>query len=155
MKIIIAGSRGFNDYELLQSICDSIVLDIRSSNPPNIEIVSGKAKGADLLGERYANNRDIPVKEFPADWKKFGKSAGYKRNEEMAKYSDYLIAFWDFESKGTKHMIDLAHKHKLKVKVIRWYPTPSTKPIEYKSREEIQQKERIIKGLFWVPQDPE
>lgn len=113
MKVIIAGSRTFNDYNLLKLNCDKTL-----SLFPEIEIVSGTANGADKLGERYANEKGYTIKQFPAEWDKYGKSAGYKRNEQMAKYSDVLIAFWDGKSKGTKHMIDLAERYKLKVVII-------------------------------------
>lgn len=113
MKVIIAGGRKFNDYDLLYKNCDK-VLRIKKNE---IEIVSGTANGADKLGERYAKEKGYPIKQFPANWDKYGKSAGYKRNEEMAKYADGLIAFWDGKSKGTKHMIDLAKQYELKVKV--------------------------------------
>ena len=109
MKTIIAGSRGFNDYGLLCQICKEELLT---------EVVSGTARGADQLGERYSDENGIPKKQFPADWDKYGKSAGYKRNTEMAKYADALIAFWDGESRGTKHMIDLAKQHNLKTRVV-------------------------------------
>ena len=113
MKIIIAGSRNFNDYNLLKSSCDNLLTKFT-----NIEIVSGTARGADKLGERYAREKGYDIKEFPANWDKFGKSAGYIRNDEMAQYSDMLIAFWDGTSRGTKHMIDLANKRGIKVIVI-------------------------------------
>ena len=112
MKVIIAGSRNFNDYNLLKSSCDNLLTQFT-----NIEIVSGTARGADKLGEKYAMEKGYDIKEFPANWN-LGKSAGYIRNDEMAKYSDMLIAFWDGTSKGTKHMIDLANKRSLKVIVI-------------------------------------
>ncbi len=113
MKIIIAGGRTFNNYDLLSESCDKAF-----SLQKEIEIVSGTADGTDKLGEKYAKEKGYTVKQFPADWNKYGKSAGYKRNEEMAKYADALIAFWDGKSKGTKHMIDLAKRYNLKVKVI-------------------------------------
>ena len=113
MKVIIAGGRTFNDYDLLCQHCDIVV-----SLQTEIEIVSGTANGADKLGEKYASERAYPVKQFPAEWSKYGKSAGLKRNEQMAKYADTLIAFWDGKSKGTKHMIDLAKHHGLKVTVV-------------------------------------
>ena len=103
MKVIIAGSRLFKDYELLRQKCDQALL-----NKLDVEIVSGGCEGADKLGERYAVERGCSIKEMPADWKKHGKSAGPIRNEQMAKYADALIAFWDGKSKGTKNMIDLA-----------------------------------------------
>lgn len=113
MKVIIAGSRTFDNYELLCQKCDRL-LSLR----PEVEIVSGTAKGADLLGEQYARERGYPIKQFPADWNQYGKSAGYKRNQQMAEYADGLIAFWDGKSKGTKHMIDLARTNNLKVKIV-------------------------------------
>lgn len=113
MKIIIAGGRTFNNYDLLCQNCDKIL-----SLQTEIEIVSGTANGADKLGEKYAKEKGYKIKQFPADWNRYGKSAGYKRNEEMAKYSDALIAFWDGKSIGTKHMIDLAKSYGLKVKVV-------------------------------------
>lgn len=112
MKVIIAGSRSFFDYSFLCLKCDKAL-----SSQTDIEIVSGTANGADKLGEKYAEERKYQIKRFPADWDKYGKSAGHKRNEEMAKYSDALICFWNGSSMGSKSMIDLANKYKLKVKV--------------------------------------
>lgn len=102
-KVIIAGSRDFNNYEHLKEKCDYWLNFHSIINP---EIVSGTANGADKLGERYASERGYKVTKFPADWS-LGKKAGYERNFEMAKYSDVLIAFWDGRSKGTYHMINL------------------------------------------------
>jgi len=112
IKVIIAGGRNFDDFNRLCQVCDKIL-----KKYSNLEIVSGAYKGADLLGEMYAAERNYPIKQFPADWRRYGKSAGLKRNIEMAAYADALIAFWDGESKGTKHMIELATKADLKVKV--------------------------------------
>ena len=117
-KVIIAGSRTFEDYELLCRKCDTYL-----SSLSDIEIVSGAASGADRLGEKYARSKGYEIKQFFADWDKYGKSAGYKRNEEMAKYAHALIAFWDGRSRGTRHMIDLAAKYNLSIKVVR-YTTP-------------------------------
>jgi len=102
-KVIIAGGRDFDDYQMLENNCNHLLKD----KFPDIEIVSGKARGADRLGERYAENYLLDVKEFPADWDIHGKAAGYIRNKQMGEYSDALIAFWDMKSKGTKNMIDI------------------------------------------------
>ena len=115
IKVIIAGTRDFNDYAFLKKNVDYFLQDF---NPNKIEIVSGNARGADKLGERYAKEHNLPVKLFPANWDKYGKRAGYLRNQEMANYSDMLIAFWDEKSKGTKHMIDIAKKQDLTVIVV-------------------------------------
>jgi len=115
MKIIIAGGRNFRDYDKLRESCDNILV-----NQKEVEIVSGTAVGADTLGERYAQEKGYEVKKFPAQWDLYGKSAGYKRNQQMAEYADGLIAFWDGKSRGTKHMIDIANKMGLKVRVVRY-----------------------------------
>lgn len=112
MKIIIAGSRTFNDYKTLKEVCDFYL-----QNKQNIEIVSGGAKGADLLGEKYAKEKNFKITRFIPDWEKYGKKGGLVRNEEMAKYADGLIAFWDGQSRGTKHMIEHAKLKGLKVRV--------------------------------------
>jgi len=112
MKVIIAGGRNFNDYEKLCQFCDKVL-----SKQTKVEIVSGTANGADKQGEKYARDKGYPIKQFPADWNKYGKSAGYKRNAQMSDYADALIAFWDGNSKGTKHMIELAKRANLKVRV--------------------------------------
>lgn len=117
IKVIIAGTRDFNDYAFLKKNLDYFLQGINPNNE-EIEIVSGNARGADKLGERYAKEHNLPVKLFPANWDKYGKRAGYLRNQEMANYSDVLIAFWDEKSKGTKHMIDIAKKQDLTVIVV-------------------------------------
>jgi predicted Rossmann fold nucleotide-binding protein DprA/Smf involved in DNA uptake len=114
-KVVIAGSRGFNDYNLLKKKLDLILNDI--SIP--IEIVSGGARGADKLGERYAKEKRYLIKRFIPDWN-IGKHAGLIRNEEMAKYADACICFYDGESNGTGHMIKMAKKYNLKLRVINY-----------------------------------
>jgi hypothetical protein len=117
MKLIIAGSRSFNDYLLLRESTDSF---IETVNETPIEIVSGHARGADLLGEKYAANRGYPVKLFIADWARHGKAAGYLRNKQMAEYATHCICFWDGRSAGTKMMIDLANEKNVCLKIITW-----------------------------------
>ena len=117
MKIVIAGGREFND---IHKVITHMDLFLSKCKHLDIEIVSGNAKGADILGEEYAELRDYKVSKFPANWDKHGKGAGYKRNVEMADYADALIAFWDGESKGTMHMINIANKKGIQVKVVNY-----------------------------------
>ncbi len=72
---------------------------------PELEIVSGGAAGVDTFGEQWAYEANVDVKRFPAQWHKYGRSAGHRRNADMARYADRLIAFWDGQSKGTENMI--------------------------------------------------
>ena len=118
MKVIIAGSRDFNNYEYMKQMLDQQIYELAEELnllDEVVEIVSGRARGADKLGEKYSKDRDYGLKIFPADWKRYGKRAGYLRNEQMAQYADVCICFWDGESRGTKHMIDLANRYGLKV----------------------------------------
>lgn len=116
MKVIIAGGRDFQDYVLLQEKCNNILSTIKDK----IIIVSGCAKGADLLGERYGNELGHQIVYFPANWRLYGSGAGPVRNREMAEYADCLIAFWDGQSKGTKNMIEEASKKGLKTRIINY-----------------------------------
>jgi predicted TIM-barrel fold metal-dependent hydrolase len=115
MKVIIAGSRGFNNYGKL---CDEV--DDILKGRTNITIISGTAKGADRLGERYAEERGYNLLRFPANWDKHGRSAGYKRNLEMAKAADICICFWDGHSRGTEHMINHARIQCSEVHTIKY-----------------------------------
>lgn len=116
-KVIIAGSRNFNDKELLYEKVNEIL----STIDDEFEIVSGHCRGADMLGELYAVDHHINFITFPALWNIYGKSAGYIRNYEMAKYAGeggILIAFPVGESKGTRMMIKIAEQIGMEVFVI-------------------------------------
>ena len=117
-KVVIAGSRGFSNYKLLKETCNNVLKEKRKTH--NIVVISGNAKGADKAGEKYAVDEDFDLEIFPADWKKFGKSAGFRRNEQMAEVADGLIAFWDGKSHGTKHMIDIAKEKGIETRVINY-----------------------------------
>lgn len=129
LRIIVAGSRDFQNYTLLSSTLRRILAYLKNNNvftdKNQVEFISGTARGADQLGEQFAKQFGYNVKRFPADWT-LGKRAGYVRNEQMAKYAvadgnkGLLVAFWDGKSKGTKHMIDLARKHGLAVRVVKY-----------------------------------
>lgn len=110
MRTIIAGSREGateQDVENAVNTCGWI---------PTV-IISGTARGADKLGELWAEKNNLDIVRMPANWDLHGKSAGYKRNAEMAAVAEALIALWDGKSKGTKHMIDLALANNLKVHI--------------------------------------
>ena len=125
LRVIIAGSRDFNDYELLKKSAIEIITK-KTMLPDLTRIVSGGARGADTLGERFANEMGLEISRFIPDWDGLGKRAGYVRNAEMAKFAvedgnyGVLIAFWDGQSRGTKHMIDLAKRYGLEVHVVNY-----------------------------------
>ena len=110
-KWIVAGSRTFQNYQFLCKELDKIKDQIG-------EIVCGEARGADTLGRTYAYDNDIIIKSYPADWERYGKSAGFVRNGEMAAYADKAIIFWDGKSVGSKDMIDKMEKLGKEVRVV-------------------------------------
>lgn len=111
MKLIIAGSRDFTDVTAVAfHFCN---LDFEVT-----EIVSGGARGTDQCGEEVAKVYSVPIKQFIPDWNGLGKRAGFVRNADMADYADAALIFWDGQSKGSKHMIDLATKKGLLVQVV-------------------------------------
>lgn len=103
MKVIVAGSRDIVSYRPVKEAYSESAF-IAS------EIVSGGARGVDTSAVTLASHLNVPITFFYAEWDKYGKSAGYKRNQQMAEYADALIAIWDCQSKGTKHMIDIMTK---------------------------------------------
>ena len=120
MKCIIAGSRTIIAYEaILQAMAQ-----IRRFDWPSIsEVVSGCASGADQLGEVWAMRNDVPVRRFPANWSLYGRSAGMRRNEEMAAYvrsadpAGACLVLWDGKSRGAKHMFETAARYELRLHV--------------------------------------
>lgn len=114
-RVVIAGSRDFDDYDLLKKICGNYLGTYKK-----IEIVSGCDRGADRLGEKYAREMGYKTKRFPAEWDRWGRSAGYRRNIQMAEYADAVIVFWDGKSKGTKQMMDVTRSLDKALEVVKY-----------------------------------
>lgn len=101
MRVIIAGSRSISDYSKVKEILDEFKTQIRFTS-----VISGTARGIDKFGEQWATENSISIERHPADWDKWGKAAGYRRNAEMAVVGDVLICIWDGESKGSMQMFN-------------------------------------------------
>jgi hypothetical protein len=104
ISVIIAGGR---DYELTETDLEKL------GELPIREVVSGGASGVDLGGEKWAESRGIPVKRFPADWKRHGRGAGPRRNRAMAEYADAVALFPG--GRGTASMRKEAEKAGIEV----------------------------------------
>lgn len=124
IRIIVAGSRDFDDYKLLKLKLKEYIGGLDIVDLSQIVIISGTARGADTLGEHFAYDYGITIRRFPAKWDELGKRAGWVRNAEMAKYAaekhGVLFAFWNGKSRGTKNMIDLANRYGLEVHVVNY-----------------------------------
>ena len=110
--LIIAGSRDYHNYEMVEQRTTEFLnaISLRWIGRP-VVVVCGMARGADTLGHAWARNEGLGVVEMPADWDKYGRGAGYRRNDEMVRAADAAIYFWDGKSRGTAHCISSAdHK---------------------------------------------
>jgi len=113
MKIGVVGSRSFNDYQRLEKALDEMDLSLT-----DLIVSGGCPKGADALAEMYAKNRRMELKVFPADWERFGKGAGIRRNWYIVRYCDFVVIFWDGVSKGSESVIRFCCEQKKPFKVI-------------------------------------
>jgi len=102
MKLAIIGTRSFTNYEAFVREVERILSE-RNLTPS--VVVSGGAKGADALAERYATEKNLLMEIYKPDWKH--KGSGKERNKRIVENADFMIAFWDFESRGTQHTISL------------------------------------------------
>ena len=103
MNIAIVGGRNFEDYAKLKNHINNCGIIIT-------KVVSGGARGCDSLARKYAKEYNIQLLEFIPEWEKYGKSAGFKRNELIISNADWVFAFWDGSSKGTKSSIDISRR---------------------------------------------
>lgn len=104
LKIVIAGSRDLTDFETVKHW---IVIGYRMLPGYMTELVSGTADGVDKIGEQWAGGDDeVTITRFPADWKKYGKSAGPRRNRQMAKYADAAVVLINNRSNGSMNMFN-------------------------------------------------
>ena len=112
-KILVAGGRDFIDYDRLKSDLDTL-------KPTTI--ISGMARGADEQGYRYALNNNLECLKFLANWNRYGKSAGFIRNEQMLSEGkpDLVLVYWNGSSKGTAHMINIAKKASIRT-IVKYY----------------------------------
>lgn len=120
MKLLIAGTRTFTDYEFFKNEINKLIQQCYEQGYAwKIDcIISGCARGADQLAIRYAKEYNIPTVLYPASWEKYGRAAGPIRNIEMANAADALIAFWDGKSAGTKNMIEAMQERQKELHVI-------------------------------------
>lgn len=115
-RIIVAGSRGFSDRMGFARLLRHYL--VHEHKGEHIAFISGDApSGADRLIIEWSNVNPFHCYRFPANWDALGKSAGYVRNATMAKEATHLLAIWDGISSGTRHMLNIALKQGLHVKV--------------------------------------
>ncbi len=117
-RIVIAGCRDYENYDEAKAFIDVCIKEIKLKY--TLIFMSGGCKGADMLGERYAIENNYKIEHYSAEWEKYGKYAGPKRNRDMVEICDYVICFWNGKSRGTKIMIDYAKEYNkpIRIKII-------------------------------------
>lgn len=116
MKVIVAGTRKGISYDSVVSALTFCWVNLGIK--PTL-IIQGGAPGVDAHARRWAQEFKIPIKEYPADWNKYGKAAGPIRNKEMVNEGDMLIAIWNGTSPGTKNIIKLAEDKGISVRIFK------------------------------------
>lgn len=111
MRVLVCGSRHFQNEELMEDVLKEY---------PITEIIHGGARGADTLSGDYGRESNVPVRVWPADWDTHGRRAGPIRNYQMLKEGqpDLVVAFLAPDSRGTKHMIEIAEKAGVPVRIV-------------------------------------
>ena len=108
MKVAIVGSRGL------------FVEDFTPYLPADTtEIVSGGAKGIDGCAAAYAKANGLALTEFKPDYARFGKGAPLKRNLTIVDYADFVLIFWDGESRGSRFVMDACERSGKPRRVVR------------------------------------
>lgn len=131
MRVLVCGSRTFNNKELMFNTLEGIATEFDlwaepdeygNTLPLKMEIIEGGARGADALAHDYAVVMWLKLHEYPADWNKHGKAAGVIRNQQMLDEGkpDLVICFWDGKSRGTFDMKERAAKQGYSVRVIKF-----------------------------------
>jgi len=113
-KIVVAGGRTYTNTGMVFICLEKIV-------QKGDVIISGHAKGVDMMGELYAQKNNLACEIYPAEWDKYGRSAGPRRNEQMAQVADKVVVFWDFKSRGTKNMVEMAKKYKKELFIFDYF----------------------------------
>ncbi len=104
-KVAVCGSMSFSSYDIVKDVLDHLIAE-------GDVIHSGNAPGADRLGEEYARQNGLELKIVPSEWEKHGLKGTMMRNEVLLRSADFVICFWDGESEGTRHMLDISRRAK-------------------------------------------
>lgn len=122
--VVVTGSRSWTDVRYIRAAFDQLIL----RHGKDIRVINGTAPGADRLCAGIARQYELDVVDMPAEWNKYGRSAGFRRNIEMLDLDpDLVLAFWDGESRGTQHTISEARK--------RYIPTHVCTPQGWEKRQ--------------------
>lgn len=116
-KLLVCGSRTITNSAWIFSEIEKYLAE-SNLHYSSISIIEGGARGVDKIAKQFADDKNIPVIEMPADWDSYGKAAGFIRNEQMVRLCDLCLILWDGKSHGTKNDIDLCDKYNKSNKIV-------------------------------------
>ncbi len=119
--VMVCGSRSITDVTWVERQIVEYLKEIYSGDMDFI-IINGLAKGVDMIAKNWAESHKVGTWDFPAEWDKYGRSAGYRRNVTMVEKCDYCLILWDGQSHGTKHDIDLCIEKNKPHKIVKYNP---------------------------------
>ena len=108
MKLLIAGSRSIREYDLSPYIPHAVDT-----------IISGGAQGVDSLAESYADEHKLSKYVIRPQYKRYGRAAPLKRNQEMVDMADAVLVIWDGKSRGSRFTVEYARKQNKPLFVIQ------------------------------------
>lgn len=117
MKLMVCGSRTITDKDWIFKQIEDYIKELKAED---LVIIQGLAKGVDIIAKEWAENHNIKTLDFPAEWDKYGKSAGFKRNVTMVDECDCCLILWDGVSLGTKHDITLCKSKNKPHKIVSY-----------------------------------
>jgi len=110
LRVLVCGGRNYNDITTLNAVLDKVNTDLGIAY-----IIEGGARGADRLAGSWAIRNEVGLEQYPANWNRYGKRAGYLRNVQMAEEGkpDMIITFPG--GIGTQMMRDIGKKKHIPV----------------------------------------
>lgn len=123
--VMVCGSRNITDAAWVENQITNYLKEVYydqekkfGNGDMDFIIIQGLARGVDMIAKSWADRHNLGTWDFPADWEKYGRSAGFRRNVEMVDKCDYCLILWDGESHGTKHDIDLCRSKNKPHKIV-------------------------------------
>lgn len=109
-RMLVCGGRNYADLERMTVFMREGAKRLGVTGPDDLLVIHGKARGADTLAGIVARASGVAVHEFPADWTKHGKRAGYVRNQQMLDEGKPDLVVAAPGGRGTDMMVEIAQK---------------------------------------------
>ncbi|SFI44174.1 Protein of unknown function [Treponema bryantii] len=117
-KLLVCGSRSITDAAWVSEQISALIAE-KDFPLSDLTLIEGGAKGVDAMGKAWAIANGVPVETHKADWARYGRGAGHRRNADMVAAANCVLILWDGISTGTKNDIDLCKKNNKNYKLVK------------------------------------